>query len=79
MTTEHLLVPGIDIASVPKGYLGEPIFQHPFFAEIRGSDGAIGSDANFIQMHVQAERVFQIADKWHLLLRDEVGATLVKN
>ena len=79
LTTEHLLVPGIDIASVPKGYLGEPIFQHPFFAEIRGSDGAIGSDANFIQMHLQAERVFQIADKWHLLLRDEVGATLVKN
>jgi translocation and assembly module TamA len=78
-TSEHLLVPGIDIASVPKGYLGEAIFQHPFFVEIRGSDSAIGSDANFVQMHLQAERVFQIADKWHLLLRDEVGATLVKN
>ena len=79
LTTERMLVPGIDIASVPKGYLGEPIFQHPFFAEIRGSDAAIGSDSNFVQVHVQAEHVFQIADKWHLLLRDEVGATLVKN
>jgi translocation and assembly module TamA len=79
VTSEHLLVPGIDIASVPKGYLGEAIFQHPFFAEIRGSDGAIGSNANFVQLHIQAERVFQIADKWHLLLRDEVGATLVKD
>ena len=65
--------PGIDLASVPKGYLGEPIFQHPFFAELRGSNAAIGSDSNFLQLHMQAEHVFQIADKWHLLLRDEVG------
>jgi translocation and assembly module TamA len=79
LTTERMLVPGIDIASVPKGYLGEPIFQHPFFAEVRGSNAAIGSDSNFLQVHMQAEHVFQIADKWHLLLRDEVGATLVKN
>ena len=78
-TTERMLVPGIDLASVPKGYLGEPIFQHPFFAEVRGSNAAIGSDSNFLQVHLQAERVFQIADKWHLLLRDEVGATLVSN
>ncbi len=77
--TERMLVPGIDIASVPKGYLGEPIFQHPFFAEIRGSQAAIGSNANFLQLHLQAERVFRIADKWHLLLRDELGATAVSH
>lgn len=77
--TERMLVPGIDFASVPKGYLGEPIFQHPFFAEIRGSNAAIGSDSNFLQAHIQAERVFQIYPKWHLLLRDEVGATVVSN
>jgi translocation and assembly module TamA len=76
-TTDRLLVPGIDIASVPKGYLGEPIFQHPFFAELRGSDAVIGSDANFIQLKVQAERVFPMGQKWHLLLRDEIGASLV--
>jgi translocation and assembly module TamA len=77
--TERMLVPGIDIASVPKGYLGEPIFQHPFFAELRGSNAAIGSDSNFLQLHIQAERVFPLFDKWHLLVRDEIGATLVKN
>jgi translocation and assembly module TamA len=77
--TERMLVPGIDIASVPKGYLGEPIFQHPFFAELRGSNAAIGSDSNFLQLRIQAERVFPLFDKWHLLLRDEVGATVVKN
>ena len=77
--TERMLVPGIDIASVPKGYLGEPIFQHPFFAEIRGSNAAIGSDANFLQLHVQLEHVFRLADKWHLLLRDELGVTAVNH
>jgi translocation and assembly module TamA len=75
--TDRLLIPGIDIASVPKGYLGEPIFQHPLFIELKGSDAVIGSDSNFVQLHVQGERVFNIVPKWHLLLRDELGATLV--
>jgi translocation and assembly module TamA len=74
---DRLLVPELDLASVPKGYLGEPLFEHPFFAELKGSDAALGSDSNFIQLHVQAEKVFHMGRKWHLLLRDEVGATLV--
>jgi translocation and assembly module TamA len=73
--TADMLVPGVDLASVPKGYLGEPMFEHGFFAEIRGSQGAFGSKADFIQLHVQLERVFALAPKWHLLLRDEFGAT----
>jgi len=77
--TARLIVPGIDIASVPKGYLGEPIFQHPFFAEIRGSNSAFGSDAQFLQLHVQLEHVFRLADKWHLLLRDELGTTVANH
>jgi translocation and assembly module TamA len=77
--TERLLVPEIDLASVPLGFLGEPQFVRPFFAELKGSDSALGSDANFIQLHMQAERVFHMGSKWHLLLRDELGATLVKN
>src|SRR5205823_7375491 len=42
-----------------------------------GSHAALGSDANFIQLHLQAERVFRLGRKWHLLLRDELGASLV--
>ena len=75
--TDRLLVPGVDLASVPKGYLGEALFEHPFFAELRGSHSSLGSDANFIQLHLQAERVFRLGRKWHLLLRDELGASLV--
>jgi translocation and assembly module TamA len=79
LPTNDMLVPGVDFASVPKGYLGEPMFQHGFFAEIRGSEGAFGSRANFLQIHVQVERVFDLAPKWHLLLRDEAGATLASH
>ncbi|MHB8814523.1 MAG: BamA/TamA family outer membrane protein, partial [Steroidobacteraceae bacterium] len=79
MATNDLLVPGVDIASVPKGYLGEPMFEHGFFAEIRGSEGAFGSKANFLQLHIQLERVINLAPKWHLLLRDEFGATVASH
>jgi translocation and assembly module TamA len=73
--TDRLLVPELDIASVPKGYLGEALFEHPLFIEIKGSDAALGSDSNFLQIHAQGEKVFRLAPKWHLLLRDEIGAT----
>jgi translocation and assembly module TamA len=73
--TNDMLVPGVDLASVPRGYLGEPMFEHGFFAEIRGSQGAFGSKANFLQVHIEVERVFRLTPKWHLLLRDEFGAT----
>ena len=75
--TDQLLVPELDIASVPKGYLGEPLFERPLFVELRGSHSSLGSNANFFQMHVQGESVLPIARKWHLLLRGEVGATFV--
>lgn len=78
-TTNRMLVPGVDLASVPKGYLGEPLFVHPFFAELRGSTAALGSDSNFLQLHAQVERVFRVGRKWHLLVRGEVGGTLVSN
>jgi translocation and assembly module TamA len=77
--TDELLVPELDIARVPKGYLGEPLFERPFFAQIKASHSALGSQADFIQLHVQSERVFRVAPKWHLLLRGEIGTTFVKN
>lgn len=76
-TTDRLLVPELDIASVPKDYLGEPLFEYPFVAQIRGSDSVLGSDSNFIQAHVQLENTFRLGGPWHLLLREEAGASLV--
>ena len=77
--TDELLVPELDLARVPKGYLGEPLFERPFLATIRASHSALGSQADFVQLHLQAERVFNLGGKWHLLLRDEIGTTFVKD
>ena len=77
--SDELLVPELDLASVPTGYLGEPLFERPFFATIKASHSALGSQADFVQLHVQAERVFNLGHKWHLLLRNEVGTTFVKD
>jgi translocation and assembly module TamA len=77
--SDDLIVPELDLARVPKGYLGEPLFERPFFATIKASHSALGSQADFIQLHVQAERVFSLGGKWHLLLRDEIGTTFVKD
>ena len=75
----NLLVPGVDIALMPKGYFGEPVFQHEVFVELRGSHGSLGSGSNFLQIRVELERVFTLAPKWHLLLRDDFGATVASN
>jgi translocation and assembly module TamA len=77
--SDELLVPELNIASVPTGYLGEPLFERPFFATIKASHSALGSQADFVQVHLQAERVFNLGRKWHLLLRDEIGTTFVKD
>jgi len=77
--TDELLVPELDLARVPTGYLGEPLFERPFIATIKASHSALGSQADFVQLHLQAERVFNLGRKWHLLLRDEIGTTFVKD
>jgi translocation and assembly module TamA len=76
-TTDNLLIPGVNVASVPRGYLGEALFSRGFFAELRGSHQVFGSDSDFLQLDVQMERVFDLGPVWHLLLRGEVGATLI--
>jgi translocation and assembly module TamA len=77
--TDRLLVPELNLASVPTDYLGEPLFEYPFVAALRGSSHVLGSDSNFIQLHMQAEHVFRLRGPWHLLLRDELGATVVSS
>jgi translocation and assembly module TamA len=75
--TDNLLIPGINLATIPQGYLGEALFSRGFFAELRGSHKVFGSDSDFLQLDVQMERVFDLGPRWHVLLRGEVGASLV--
>jgi translocation and assembly module TamA len=75
--TDTLLIPGISVASIPQGYLGEALFSRGLFAQLRGSHHVFGSDSDFLQLDVQSERAFDLSRKLHLLLRGEVGASLV--
>ena len=75
----NLLVPGITLASVPEGFLGESLFSRTLYAEVIGSQKALGSDSDFLRLLVQSERQFDLTRKWHVLLRGELGTSLVKN
>jgi translocation and assembly module TamA len=77
--SDELIVPELNLARVPTGYLGEPLFERPFYATIKASHSALGSQADFLQIHIDAIRVFPLVGKWHLLLRGEIGTTFVKN
>jgi translocation and assembly module TamA len=77
--SDELIVPELNLARVPTGYLGEPLFERPFYATIKASHSALGSQADFLQVHLEGIRVFPIVPKWHLLMRAEVGTTFVKD
>jgi translocation and assembly module TamA len=72
---QTLLIPGISFSLVPDKYLGEALFSRGLYGELRGSHSALGSDSDFLQVRLQAERVFDIAPKWHVLMRGDLGAT----
>ena len=75
--TDFLVMPGIRLALVPQGYLGETLFTNAFYAQLRGSSHSFGSTADFLQIDTKAEHTFDFGRRWHLLLRGEVGASLV--
>jgi translocation and assembly module TamA len=72
---QRLLIPGMSFSLVPRNYLGEALFSRALYAEVRGSNKVLGSDSDFLQVRLQAERVFDLAPKWHVLLRGDLGAT----
>lgn len=72
-----LIIPGISYASVPRGYLGEALFSRAFNAELRGSAQALGAPTEFLQLKVEAEKVFNLGPKWNSFLRGQLGTTWV--
>lgn len=75
--TTNLLVPGFVLASVPEGFLGEALFSRGFYAELLGSQRTLGARTDFLRLEVQLERSIDLNYFWHLLLRSQVGTTLV--
>ncbi len=72
-----LLVPGISYATLPPGLLGANAVPRGLQIELIGSTSAFGSDTDFTRLVVRDERRFRLADRWHLQLRAEAGASAV--
>jgi len=66
-------------ASVPEGYLGEALFSRGLYVQLLGSGTALGARANFLRLDVQGQRIVDLAPRWHLLLRTELGASTVND
>jgi translocation and assembly module TamA len=74
---DNLIVPTIVYASVPEGYLGETLFSRGLYGQLLGSSTPLGARTNFLRLDLQAERVFELSPRWHLLLRSELGAIAI--
>jgi translocation and assembly module TamA len=75
----NLLVPGLVVASVPENFLGQALFSRGFYSELIGSHTSLGSGTNFLRARVQLEKSYNVAPLLRLLLRGEVGTTLVED
>lgn len=75
--TDFYLIPGISYSTLPSYIVGGKPRPYRLHAEVRGSPSTLGSDASFLQLRLQGERVFNFAERWHLHLRGEIGASRV--
>jgi translocation and assembly module TamA len=75
--TDFYLIPGISYSTLPSYIVGGKPRPYRLYAELRGSPSTLGSDASFIQLRLEGERVFDFAERWHLHLRGELGASRV--
>jgi translocation and assembly module TamA len=76
-TRQFLIIPGISYSTLPSYVVGGRLRPYNLYAELRGSPSTLGSEASFLQLRLQAERIFEIAPLWRLRLRAEVGASWV--
>jgi translocation and assembly module TamA len=73
--TAFYVFPGISYSTLPSYIVGGKPRPYRLYFELRGSPTTLGSDASFVQFRFQGERVFDFAQRWHLDLRAELGAT----
>jgi len=76
---DRLLVPGVSVAQLPRGYLGQQAINTGFYAELTGSQSALGAATDFLRFAARDERRFDLAPKWHLIARAEVGLSWVQH
>lgn len=76
-TEQFLIIPGISYSSLPSYVVGGRVRPYHVYAELRGSPSTLGSEASFLQLRLQGERIFNLAPRWYLRLRGELGASWV--
>jgi translocation and assembly module TamA len=76
---DNLVIPGISFAPLAGRTFSQPVIGRGFYAELTGSHHALGSDANFLRLDLQDEKVFDLSPKWHLITRGELGVSFVGN
>ena len=77
--TAFYVFPGISYSTLPSYIVGGKPRPYRLYFELRGSPTTLGSDASFVQFRFQGERVFDFAQRWHLNLRAELGATQLES
>jgi len=75
--TDFYVIPSISFSTLPSYITGRRARPYYLFAELRGSPETLGSDASFLQLRLQGERVFDLSALWHLRTRGELGLSWV--
>jgi translocation and assembly module TamA len=75
--TALLIIPGISFSTLPSYIVGGRARAYSLYAELRGSPQTFGSDASFLQLRLQGERLFDLSPKWDMRLRAELGTSWV--
>jgi translocation and assembly module TamA len=74
-----LIIPGISYSTLPPRLLDREPRRYSLYTSLTGSPESLGSDATFLQLFVQGERVFDLWPKWLLRLRGQTGLTWSDN
>jgi translocation and assembly module TamA len=78
-STTFLIIPAISYSTLPSYVIGGTPRPYNLYAELRGSPATLGSDASFLQLRMQGERIFTLSELWSLRVRAELGASWVND
>ncbi len=78
-TTQLLLIPGISYGTAPNQLYRQQPLRYSLYGELSGSPQALGSDASYLRLLLQGERVFDVTRRWHLRLKGQAGAIWTTN
>jgi translocation and assembly module TamA len=78
-STQFLVVPGISYSTYPNQLLNEQPLRYSLYGELSGAAQTLGSDASFLRLLLQGERIFDLNRRWHLRLRAQFGTIWTNN